>query len=73
MSTICRNAGFHFPVVLMSRHVVASVGEVPPGTSKLVTAKGREIGLFNVGGKFYALGNRCPHKGGRSAAAASPG
>ena len=48
----------------MSRHVVAGVGEVPPGICKLVTAKGREIGLLNVGGKFYALGNRCPHKGG---------
>jgi nitrite reductase/ring-hydroxylating ferredoxin subunit len=48
----------------MSRHVVASVAEVVPGSCKLVTAKGREIGLFNVGGKFYALANRCPHKGG---------
>ncbi len=48
----------------MSRHVVAGVAEVPPGGCKLVTAKGREIGLFNVGGKFFALANRCPHKGG---------
>jgi len=48
----------------MSRHVVASVAEVAPGSCKLVTAKGREIGVFNVGGKFYALANRCPHKGG---------
>lgn len=48
----------------MSRHVVAGVTEVPPGTAKLVSAKGRDIGLFNVGGRFYALANRCPHKGG---------
>jgi 3-phenylpropionate/trans-cinnamate dioxygenase ferredoxin subunit len=48
----------------MSRHVVAGVAEVEPGHGKLVTAKGREIGVFNVGGKFYALANRCPHKGG---------
>jgi nitrite reductase/ring-hydroxylating ferredoxin subunit len=48
----------------MSRHVVAGVAEVAPGHCKLVTAKGREIGVFNVGGKFYALANRCPHKGG---------
>ena len=48
----------------MSRHVVASVAEIAPGTSRLVTARGREIGIFNVGGKFYALANRCPHKGG---------
>ena len=32
--------------------------------SKLVTVKGREIGLFNVAGNFYALANRCPHAGG---------
>jgi nitrite reductase/ring-hydroxylating ferredoxin subunit len=48
----------------MSRHVVAGVAEVTPGTCKHVTAKGRDIGLFNVGGKFHALANRCPHKGG---------
>lgn len=48
----------------MSRHVVASVAEVPPRTNKLVIAKDREIGIFNVAGTFYALANRCPHKGG---------
>jgi nitrite reductase/ring-hydroxylating ferredoxin subunit len=48
----------------MSRHVVATVGEIAPGKSKLVTVKGREIGLFNVEGRFYALANRCPHAGG---------
>ena len=48
----------------MSRHVVATVDEIAPGKSKLVTVKGREIGLFNVNGNFYALANRCPHAGG---------
>jgi nitrite reductase/ring-hydroxylating ferredoxin subunit len=48
----------------MSRHVVATVDEIAPGDSKLVTVKGREIGLFNVNGQFYALANRCPHAGG---------
>lgn len=48
----------------MSRHVVASVDEIAPGASKLVTVKGREIGVFNVRGNFYALANRCPHGGG---------
>jgi len=48
----------------MSRHVVATVDEIAPGKSKLVTVKGREIGLFNVNGQFYALANRCPHAGG---------
>ena len=48
----------------MSRHIVATVDEVAEGTCKLVTVKDREIGVFNVGGKFYALANRCPHAGG---------
>lgn len=48
----------------MSRHVVAKAGEIAPGTSKLVTVKNREIGIFNVKGSYYALANRCPHEGG---------
>jgi nitrite reductase/ring-hydroxylating ferredoxin subunit len=47
----------------MSRHVVATVGEIAPGTCKIVTVKGREIGVFNVADEFFALINRCPHEG----------
>ncbi len=35
--------------------------EVPPGTGKLVMMMGREIGLFNVGGRIEAIDNICPH------------
>ncbi|HUA77707.1 MAG TPA: Rieske (2Fe-2S) protein, partial [Acetobacteraceae bacterium] len=48
----------------MTRHVVAAVAEIPPGGRKLVEVGGRSIGVFNVGGAFYALLNRCPHQGG---------
>jgi nitrite reductase/ring-hydroxylating ferredoxin subunit len=48
----------------MARHVVAAAGEIPPGTRKLVTLAGREIGVFNHGGEYFALLNRCPHQGG---------
>ena len=47
----------------MTQHVVATVDEIPPGTHKLVTVRGREIGVFNVKGDYYALLNRCPHAG----------
>jgi nitrite reductase/ring-hydroxylating ferredoxin subunit len=47
----------------MERHVVAVVGEIPPGGNKLVTVKGRDIALFNVKGEYFALLNRCPHEG----------
>ncbi len=48
----------------MTREVVAKASEVAPGTSKVVTVKGREIGLFNLAGDYFALANRCPHAGG---------
>ena len=47
----------------MTKHVVASVEEIAPGTCKVVTIKGREIGVFNVNNEFFALINRCPHQG----------
>jgi 3-phenylpropionate/trans-cinnamate dioxygenase ferredoxin subunit len=47
----------------MTRHVVATVEEVTPGARKRVTVKGRDIVLFNLGGEFFALIDRCPHEG----------
>ena len=48
----------------MSRHVVAAVGDFPPGTRRLAEVNGRAIVVFNLGGEFFALNNRCPHRGG---------
>ena len=48
----------------MSRYVVATVDEVPPGSRKIVEVAGRTIGIFNLGGEFFALKNSCPHQGG---------
>jgi nitrite reductase/ring-hydroxylating ferredoxin subunit len=47
----------------MARHVVATVDEIPPGERRLVNVRGRDIGIFNVGGEFFAIANRCPHEG----------
>ena len=47
----------------MTRHVVAQLGEIPPGGRKLVKLGGREIGVFNVKDEYFALLNRCPHEG----------
>ena len=46
------------------RHVVCRVEELPPGGRLLTRIDGRTVGVFNVEGSFYALHNRCPHKGG---------
>ena len=46
------------------RHVVSLVADLPAGQRKVVTINGREIGVFNVNGQFYALRNICPHRSG---------
>lgn len=49
----------------MGTHVVARVDEIPPGGRKIIRVEGREVGLFNLNGTFYALKNSCPHQGAR--------
>ncbi len=46
------------------RYRVATVDEILPGGRKIVEVAGRSIGVFNVGGEFFALRNQCPHAGG---------
>jgi 3-phenylpropionate/trans-cinnamate dioxygenase ferredoxin subunit len=48
----------------MPAHVVAAVEDFPEGSRRLVTVDGRKIVVFNVGGQFYGLLDRCPHQGG---------
>jgi nitrite reductase/ring-hydroxylating ferredoxin subunit len=45
--------------------VVGKVEDIPPGQRRIVDVGGRGgIGVFNVGGAFFALRNLCPHRGG---------
>ena len=46
----------------MARFVVGKVSELPPNSRRIVRVNGREIGVFNVKGKYYALRNLCPHQ-----------
>ena len=43
---------------------VAAVAEIVPGTGKVVQTGGKAVAVFNVGGMFYAIANRCTHMGG---------
>jgi NAD(P)H-dependent nitrite reductase small subunit len=43
---------------------VATLSELPPGAVKTVLVGDREIALFNVAGRLYAIDNFCPHQGG---------
>jgi nitrite reductase (NADH) small subunit len=47
----------------MARESVARAADIPPGTNKVVTVRGREIVIFNVDGEFFAFLNKCPHEG----------
>lgn len=42
---------------------VAETAEIPVGSRKIVTVQGKEILIANVGGAYYAMGNKCPHAG----------
>jgi nitrite reductase (NADH) small subunit len=44
-------------------YVVCRASELRPGERRIVEVDGRSIGVFNVKGRYYALYNRCPHKG----------
>jgi len=48
----------------MAEVKVAQVSQVASGTGTVVSAEGRAIAVFNVGGTFYALANECTHMGG---------
>jgi nitrite reductase/ring-hydroxylating ferredoxin subunit len=45
------------------RYIVGRAADIPEGGRVLVEVGGRQVGVFNIGGSFYGLINRCPHKG----------
>ena len=42
----------------------ALVTDVADGAAKTIDLAGKQIALFNVSGKFYAVDNKCRHRGG---------
>jgi nitrite reductase (NADH) small subunit len=49
--------------------VVGRAADFPAGTHRIVEVDGREVGVFNIGGRLYGLINRCAHQGGPLCAA----
>jgi 3-phenylpropionate/trans-cinnamate dioxygenase ferredoxin component len=43
---------------------VCSIAELPPGERKLVEWEDLEIGVFNCGGEYLAIEDRCSHDDG---------
>jgi nitrite reductase (NADH) small subunit len=46
------------------RYLVCAADDLAPGERIIRDFDGLSIGVFNVGGRFHALHNRCPHRGG---------
>jgi nitrite reductase/ring-hydroxylating ferredoxin subunit len=49
---------------MVGEHVVAKVCDLPEGHHTVIEVAGREIGIFNVHGRYYALPNVCFHQNG---------
>lgn len=47
-----------------SRVKVGTATDVPEGEGRVFEVQGRTVAVFNVGGRFYATDNECPHRGG---------
>jgi nitrite reductase/ring-hydroxylating ferredoxin subunit len=46
---------------MAERHVITTIADLPAGTGKAYAVAGRKIALFNVGGRFCAIDDRCTH------------
>ncbi len=49
---------------MMEFHAVADVDSLAPGQGRTVEVRGRRFALWNLGGRFYAIDDECPHRGG---------
>ncbi len=45
-------------------HKVAETKDLPPGSGMAVEVEGRQLAIFNVDGKYFAIDDTCPHSGG---------
>lgn len=43
---------------------IAACDSIPPREGRPVRIGGRDIAIFNLGDRFLAIDNRCPHQGG---------
>lgn len=47
----------------MPVHYVMKTSDIPEGGRAIANVEGREIGIYRIGGQYYALHNYCPHLG----------
>ena len=49
---------------MTDRIVIGRVGDIPDGGRVVVSVKDRPVVVFRKGAEYFALLDRCPHKGG---------
>ena len=49
---------------MSSEHTVCPADAIPPGSHEVFTVGARQIGVFNIGGEYFALANACFHQNG---------
>jgi len=42
-------------------HTVCKFGDIPVGEARMFLVNDTMIGVFNIGGEFFAIQNECPH------------
>lgn len=47
----------------MAEYMIGEKDDFPEGEGVAVKIGHRELAVFRIGDEFYALANRCPHKG----------
>ena len=47
----------------MTKHRLGPASEIEPGKAKKYAVNGNIIAVFNVGGEFHAIDDKCPHRG----------
>jgi nitrite reductase (NADH) small subunit/3-phenylpropionate/trans-cinnamate dioxygenase ferredoxin subunit len=48
---------------MTQRVTIAKVGEIPSGSSVVVSIGNKDIAVFNHNGCYYAIDDSCPHQG----------
>ena len=49
---------------MSAEHDIGAAAAIAPGEHRVVDVAGRQIGIFNIDGSFYALPNACFHQNG---------
>lgn len=44
-------------------YTVADAADIPPGSVTVVELGRHGVGVYNIGGEFFAVNNYCPHEG----------